>query len=653
MPAKIARLATRPPFWIPEVSVALRSSRPSCSKAEKREYSRQIGSHPGNPGLAMKKRHQSRHSHLARRRADRDEVLPPRAKKTRVSRGKRVVRKSRVSDPSLEELLAFERLLSDLSAHFANVAVDLVVAEIEAALKRLLKFLGFHRSAFWEFVDEEKQYFLCTVAVEGVEPPMRGPIPADLSWVAKELRAGRTIVIRSDEDIPPETAAAAEYNRRAGIRSLLVIPLSVGGRVVAAVGFGAVQSTREWPDAFIARVKVIGEVMAQALVRERAAAALRASEARWQSIFETSNIGISTFDEDLHYVATNPAFRAMLGYTEEELRQLTPLDITVENEREMAQIQLAELQQGKVDHYAAVKQYRCKDGTVTWGHSSVARAPESRPEMFIGTMIDITESKRAQDNLRAMQNELARVTSLTAAGQMAASMAHEINQPLVAIALGCSAGLRWLAKKPPNFEEVRAVLKRMADTSDRASHMIDGIRAMFQNDSREKAPLDVNEVIREVMALLQSELQNHQIVVQAELSPKLPRVLADRVQLQQVIANLVTNAIEAMHAVDDRARALRVKSVIRESEGVLIMVEDSGPGIDPENADRIFHPFFTTKSQGMGMGLSICRSIVEAHDGHLSARSAADRGSVFQISLPAGDVAGHGARRRTDRTRNL
>jgi signal transduction histidine kinase len=173
--------------------------------------------------------------------------------------------------------------------------------------------------------------------------------------------------------------------------------------------------------------------------------------------------------------------------------------------------------------------------------------------------------------------------------------------------------------------------------------VIEGIRSMFKNDSREKALLDVNEVIREVVALLRSELQNRQIAVRDELSPKLPPVLADAVQLQQVIVNLVTNAFEAMDAVNDgAARTLRVKSAISKSDGVLITVEDSGPGIDPENVDRIFHPFFTTKSQGMGMGLSICRSIVEAHNGYLSARSALPRGSVFQISLPAGAIVGAG-----------
>ena len=317
--------------------------------------------------------------------------------------------------------------------------------------------------------------------------------------------------------------------------------------------------------------------MVQALLRKRSEAALRASEERWRSIFETSTLGITIFDQDLHYVATNPAFRTMLGYTDEELRQLTPLDITVGEERGTALSRLADLQQGKVDHYQVVKQYRRKDGKVIWGHSSVARAMESRPEKFIATMIDVTESKGAQDKLRATQTELARVTSLTAAGQMAASMAHEIKQPLAAIVTGGSAGLRWLSKPTPDLQEVRAVLESIVSEGHRANQVIDGIRAMFRNDSREKVLLDVNEVIREVIALLHSELQNHQILVQTELISQLPPVLADRVQLQQVVANLVANAIEAMDTVADRARTLRVKSVIGEPDGVLIMVEDSGP----------------------------------------------------------------------------
>jgi PAS domain S-box-containing protein len=558
----------------------------------------------------------------------------------------KVATSARAGDASLEELLAFERLLSDLSVRFANVAADKIVAEIESALRQLLKFLGFDRSAFWDFIDADRPYFLCSVAVEGVEPPLRGPIPPELSWLAKELGAGRTVVIRSDQDLPPEAAAAAQFNRRAGIRSVLVIPLPVGGRVVAAIGFGALRTTREWPTEFIARVTVVGEVMAQALARTRSETALRLSETRWRSIFETSTLAVTIFDQNLRYTATNRAFQAMLGYSDEELRQRTPLDITAEEERGNADSRLAALREGRIDHYVVEKQYRRKDGTVIWGQASVARASQSGPEMFIGTMIDITESKRAQDNLFATQSELARVAQLMTIGQMAASIAHEIKQPLTSIMMGASAGQRWLAKKPPNLKEVRACFDLITDNGDRANQVIDGIRAMFQKGRQEKEFVDINQLIGETLELVRGKAQKTRIALRSDLAEDLPPVFARRIQLQQVMFNLFANAIEAMDAVPDDIRLLLVSSAFRAPRDLLITVADSGPGLAPENVNRIFDPFFTTKSQGMGMGLSICRSIVEAHDGRLAARSGAERGAVFEMTLPAADASRSSARGR-------
>jgi PAS domain S-box-containing protein len=545
---------------------------------------------------------------------------------------------SRASRKSLEELIAFERLLSDLSARFANVASEQVVAEIEVALRLLLKFLGFDRSNFAEFTDGGQQNLLCAVAVEGVQPLSPGPMPAFLGWFVGELLAGHTIVIRSYEDFPPEAAAAAEYYRSVGIRSQLVIPLSVGGRVVAAVGFGSFRNTRNWPEDFIARVKVIGEVMAQALVRKRSEVALRASEERWQSIFETSTLAITIFDRNLRYIATNPAFCALLGYTADELRQLTPLDVTVDEERDTAHVRLADLRQRRIDHYVVEKQYRRKDGRVIWGQASVARASQSLPEMFIGTLIDITESKRAQDTLQATRSELARVAQLTTIGQMTASIAHELKQPLASVILGCDATSRWLAKTPPNLEEVRACIKQIAEAGHRASQVIDGIREMFQKGSQKKESLDVNQLIREVLEFVRAEAQKKSVLVRSDLLDEIRPVMANRIQLQQVMLNLVINAIDAMDTVTDGRRLLRVTSTLRAPDHVLIAVEDTGPGIAPKDVNRIFDPFFTTKPHGMGMGLAICRSIVEAHGGHLSARSAPDRGSVFEIALRAGHM---------------
>ena len=244
------------------------------------------------------------------------------------------------------------------------------------------------------------------------------------------------------------------------------------------------------------------------------------------------------------------------------------------------------------------------------------------------------ERRRALDAQSAARAELERVTSLMTKGEMAAAIAHEVKQPLTAIVANAKAGLRWLGNEPSNSEEVAAAFNRIASDGRRASDVIDGIRSIFKQESHQKTRLDVNEVIREVVALLQAEIRNGHVIVQSELAQGLAKVLASRVQLQQLIFNLIKNAIDAMRPVTDRVRELRIASAVHQTDAVLISVEDSGIGIDTKNIDRIFDPFFTTKLRGMGMGLSICRSIVEAHNGRLFALPGVTNGSIFRVILP-------------------
>ena len=201
-----------------------------------------------------------------------------------------------------------------------------------------------------------------------------------------------------------------------------------------------------------------------------------------------------------------------------------------------------------------------------------------------------------------------------------------------------NAGLRWLASATPDLDEARAALKRIVNDGHRASEVIGGIRSMFKKDSQSEAPQDVNELIREVFALLHGEIQSQQVSVRIELAETLPQVPANRVQLQQVIVNLIVNAVDAMSTVVNRARILRVKTEVHEINYLLITVEDSGMGIDPKNVDRIFDAFFTTKSHGMGLGLSICRSIIERHGGRLSMSLGQPHGSIFRVTLPTGGI---------------
>ena len=541
------------------------------------------------------------------------------------------------AEASLEELLTYERLLFDLSARFANVSGEQVVAEIENALKQLLKFLGFDRGTLAEALPEGKQAILCSVAVEGVEPYLPGPIPAHQNWFIKELRSGHTIIVRSYEDFPPEAAAAAEYYRRVGMRYIIAIPLSVGGRLVASIGFGSFRSTREWPEEFIARLKIIGEVMATALARMRSEAELRASEERWRSIVENPIFGISFLDQHGRFITTNPTYQRMTGYTNEELRGLTPLDISVAGEREVNEFLLNELREGKRQHYEMVKQLIRKDGGLIWIQLYVfaIQDPKTKTLLIFGVTFDITESKLAQDALQATRAELAHVSRMNRLGALTASIAHEINQPLAAIVSNANAAMRWLENTTPDhLDEARALVKQIANEGHRAAEVVEGVRSLFKNDDQSRVLLDINQLVREVLALVQGELLKHRISVDIELNENLPQIMADRVQLQQVVMNLVSNAIDAMESVTDRRKILRVKSAIGDGDAVLVTIEDSGTGIDPEKVDRLFDTFFTTKLHGTGMGLSICRSIIEAHNGHLWASAGAQYGSTFSFELP-------------------
>jgi putative pyrimidine permease RutG len=239
----------------------------------------------------------------------------------------------------------------------------------------------------------------------------------------------------------------------------------------------------------------------------------------------------------------------------------------------------------------------------------------------------------------ATHAELARVAQLTTMEEVAASIAHEIKQPLTAIITHGNAGARWLANVPPGLDEAMAALKHIVADGHRASQVIDSMRAMFRKDGGERAELDLNDLVRDVLALLRDELDAQGVAVRLDLAEDLPRVWADRVQLQQVVLNLVTNAIEAMASVPDRAHVLQATTTVEAPAHVVMSIADSGIGIDPKNTEKLFAPFFTTKARGMGMGLSICRSIVETHGGRLWMSPGAPHGSVFHVRLPTA-VAG-------------
>ena len=334
-------------------------------------------------------------------------------------------------------------------------------------------------------------------------------------------------------------------------------------------------------------------------------------------------------DLDGKYLTVNPAWTVSLGWSEAELLGNTSQWLLHPDDREKTRAEISQLAAGHVTQRFEVR-FRHKDGSYRW---LSWKAVQDQGRIYAMAR-DVTELKNAENKLRDVRHELSQAARRTTVAAMSAAIAHEIRQPLGAIVTNANAGLRWLNRPAPDLDEVRDTLTHIVADGHRASEVIQSVRAMFAKGDHAGTPLDTNELIRETIAIANNELEAARVVVELELGERIPMISAHKGQLQQVVLNIITNAADAMRTIDDRARVLRVRSRSFDSNGVAVSVQDSGTGIDPENIDRVFEAFFTTKTNGMGMGLAICRSIVEAHGGNMSVSPGVPHGSVFHIFLP-------------------
>jgi PAS domain S-box-containing protein len=471
-------------------------------------------------------------------------------------------------------------------------------------------------------------------------------------------------VARTRESVILDDASAQNpfstdpYVREHHARSILCLPLVNQTQLVGVLYLENNLAPHVFTTTRIAVLKVLASQAAISLENSRLYLELAEREANIRRLVEASIIGVFIWDLTGQIYEANDAFLRIVGYDRADLSsgRIRWTDLTPADWRDRDTAALAELQaKGDVQPYE--KEYLRADGSraaVLIGAAALG-GPHGRGVAFI---IDLTERKRAESEAResdrryrTIELELAHANRVATMGQLTASITHEIRQPIAAAVTNAQAAIRWLGAPTPALDEVRQALVRIIDDATRANDVIGRIRALVTKAPARRELVAINDAIREVVALTHAEAAKHGVAVNVLLDEGLPLVHGDRVQLQQVMLNLMINAVEAMAGVGEGTRELSITTRVTGARAALVAVGDSGPGVDVRDLERLFEPFYTTKADGMGMGLSICRSIVEAHGGRLWASVNVPCGAVFQFVLPGGEADEAGAAADGDRMR--
>ena len=474
-----------------------------------------------------------------------------------------------------------------------------------------------------------------------------GGTPRDFGPCGDVLDQNRTLLFRHFERRYPYFIPITP-----AVEECLLVPFYIGGKAVGtiwAITHGdrrkfdsederIMNTLGQFASLAYQTVESIEDLKLQIAAREQAETAVRALasglEAKIRRLVDSNIIGIFIWNLDGRIIDGNEAFLRIIGYDRGDLiagrlnwRELTPPEWQEAADRRVAQLEAS----GTTQPHE--KEYFRKDGTrvpVLVG----AAAFEGSSGEGVGFVLDLTDRKRAERAYTQVQTELAHANRVATMGQLSASIAHEISQPLGAVLSYANAASHWLAAQPPAVEEVRGALDFIVKSGVQASEVVDRIRALVKKAPPRTDKLEINEAVLEVIGLTRNEMSKNGISVRTQLAESLPAIQGDRVQLQQVNLNLLINAMEAMSARSEGPRDLLISTAKTDSEGVLVSVRDSGPGLAPESVERLFEPFYTTKPGGLGMGLSICRSIIESHHGRLWATANTPHGAVFQFNLP-------------------
>jgi PAS domain S-box-containing protein len=499
-----------------------------------------------------------------------------------------------------------------------QICAEAVVRHLDAAFARI-----------WLLNEEQKVLEL--EASAGLYTHLNGahariPIGSfKIGLIAAEQKPHLTNAVQTDDRVSDKPWA-----QREGMTSFAGYPLLVEGRTVGVIAMFAQKSLEQDT---IDALEHVAPIIAQGVERKRTQDTLRETQRLIQAIFDNSPAVLHVKNLDGRFLLVNRKFEEIVGLRSEEILGKTAFDLFPVNARVYHAADREVIETGEALETEKILTTDRGD-RIFLATKSLLSDESGKPYALFEISTEITERKKAEAELREMQAELAHLNRVMTVGELTASIAHEINQPLAAIVMNGNAALRWLALDPPNLAKARDSAELIIRDGDRASQIINRIRALLKRTPPSKSLLDINEFVLEVVDLTRSELVRNNIRLGVELAGKLPTLPGDRIQLQQVMLNLIANAVEALRAIQDRQRALQISSGSFVDNAVRIAVSDNGPGIDAQASQHVFNAFTTTKLDGMGMGLAISRSIIEAHGGRLWTEPNGTFGATFQFTLP-------------------
>ncbi len=540
---------------------------------------------------------------------------------------------------ALDKLMPFERLLTEISTLFINLPADRINNEIASAQKRICELLDIDRSTLFLSSQDDPGILLLAHIHQPSDfppPPERLNAKDHFPWTVRKILEGETFGISKMTELPAAAGRDLESFGLYGTKSGVYVPLSVGkGPVFGVLTFAVTREERDWSKRVMQQFQLVAQIFANALARERSERKLYESEQRLRLITNALPVLIAYVDADLRYRFNNDAYRAWFG--------VSPGEAFGRHIREVAGEEFFQAARPHLERALSGERVRCALDVET-----AAGRPLSVEAVYVPDLgghdgkvrgiyvlaIDVTERNLAQREAQRLHDELLHAGRISTLGELAGVLAHEINQPLSAIMSNAQAARRYLSSPTPDLEEVKGIIDDIIKEDARASDVISRMRAFLRKSKMEFEPLSLNSIFRDIVMLVKGDATRRDIEIDLDLDPRLPPVRGDKIQLQQVALNLVLNAFDSLNEQTRRKRRVQIRTCPQNAQ-VLAAVEDNGIGMAGGDAEKIFEHFYTTKTEGLGMGLSICRSIIARHQGHIWAEDQRDEGATFYFSLPA------------------